>query len=104
MQHIHQWRLFSRCAEVVIHVGLEEPVFRRSLNLQPGCCQAVRSQLNIVFSHHKINIMAWLRSAVNPEGVTAAEGKRYSVGLESRCRLLERGTQRRLVFGRRRGR
>jgi len=66
---------------VLLHVGLEEPVFRRPLDLQPGCRQAVRSNLNICFGDDKINIVAGFWSAVDPQGIAASKRKRYSVGL-----------------------
>jgi hypothetical protein len=82
MQHVDQCGLIDRFRRLVIEVGLEEPVFRWAFNPQARSSHAVGSHLDIGFSHHKIDIVAGLGSAVDPEGIAAPEGERYAVGLE----------------------
>ena len=73
MQHIDQRRLLGRLRrELRVAVGLEEPVFGRSLDPQPRGRQAVGGHLHIGLSHHKIDIMARLGPASNPEGIATA--------------------------------
>jgi hypothetical protein len=83
MQHIDQSRLLHGIGGIVVKVCLEEPVFRRPLDSQSRSGHAVRGHLDVSLSYHKIDIVAWLRTAVNPEGIAASERKRYAVSLES---------------------
>ena len=73
MQHIDQSRLLQGIGGAVVKVGLEEPVFRRPLDSQSGGGHAVRGHLDVSLGYHKIDIVARLRTAVNPEGVTASK-------------------------------
>ena len=97
MQHIDQRWLLPGFCKVVLEIGLEEPVFGRTLNPKSGSRHAVRGHLDIGFSDHKIDIVTWLGAAMDPEGITSSERKRDAIGLQGRCRTLKSGTQRRLI-------
>jgi hypothetical protein len=74
MQHVDLCRLLGRIRRAVwVAVRLEEPIFGRSFDPQPGGRQGVGSQLDIGFSDHKIDIVAWLGAASYPEGITTAQ-------------------------------
>jgi hypothetical protein len=83
MQHVDQRRLLGRLRRVVcVAVCLEEPVFGRSLDPQPSGCQAGGRQFYIGFSHHKIDIVAWLGPAGYPEGIATAQRKGDAIGFQ----------------------
>src|SRR4029450_955082 len=83
MQHVDLRGLLGRLGQAVcVAVGLEEPVFGRSLDPQPGGRQAVSGQLYVGFSHYKIDIMAWLGPAGYPEGIATAKRKGDAVGFQ----------------------
>ena len=83
MQHVDQGRVLGKFRRAVgVAVRLEEPVFRRSLDPQPGGRQAVGGQLDVGFSHHKIDIVARLGPAGHPEGVATAQREGDAVCLQ----------------------
>ncbi len=83
MQHVDLRRLLGRLGRAAwVAVCLEEPVFGRSLDPQPGGRKAVGGQLYIGFSHHKIDIVAWLGPAGYPEGIATAQREGNAVGFQ----------------------
>ena len=84
MQHIDQRRLLGRLGRGVrVAIGLEEPIFGRSLDSQSRGCQAVSGLLDIGLSHHKIDIVTGLRPAVYPKGIATPQREEDAVGLQS---------------------
>jgi hypothetical protein len=98
MEHIDKRGLLSRlCGVLFVVIGLEEPVFWRPLDLEPGRRQAVGGHLDIGFSHDKIDIVAWLRPSGYPKGIPTAQREGNAVGLQRRRRTFEGGTKKRLI-------
>jgi hypothetical protein len=98
MQHIDQRRLLTGPRGLVlVAICLEEPVLWRALDPQAGGCQAVGSRLDVRFSYDQIDIVSRLRASGHPEGIAAAQCEWDTVGLQSRRRTLEGGTQQRLI-------
>jgi hypothetical protein len=88
MQHIDQGGLLGGFLgglrrAVLVAVGLEEPVFRWSLDPQPGGRQGVRGHLDIGFSHDKIDIVKGLGPASYPEGIATPQREGDAVGFQS---------------------
>ena len=84
MQHIDQRGLLGSLRRILrVAVGLEDPIFGRSLDPQPGGRQAVRGHLDIGFSHDKIDIVAGLGPAGYPEGIATAQREGNAVGFQS---------------------
>ena len=82
MQYVDQRGLLgSLGGAAIVEIGLEQPVLGRSINPQPGGSQAVGSQLDVGLSHDKIDIVARLRPAVDPKGISATQRKGDAVGL-----------------------
>ena len=98
MQHIDQCRFRDRLRRVVVvAVGLEEPIFGRSLDPQPSGRQAVRGHLDIGLRHDQIDIVAGLGPAGHPERVATTQREGDAVRFQSRGRALESGTKQRLI-------
>jgi hypothetical protein len=83
VQHIDQGRFLGSLRRAIfVAIGLEEPIFGRSVDPQPGARQAVRGHLDISLRHNKIDIVAGLRPAGYPEGIATAQREGDAVGFQ----------------------
>ena len=62
--------------------GLEEPVLRWPLDLEPGGSQGLGGLFHGVLGDDQIDVMVSLRPSEDPEGIAAGERERDVRGLE----------------------